>query len=1411
MFALHFRLPAWVCPGLLAFFPLTSGCLGGAPANDGPTVTISPPSQRSEQLLNGSWRFQPANSSGLPDEAAWGTVAVPGAWHSRSLLGGILKKGMGPLWDGLQLENLPRAWYERDLLIPAAWAGRDVELDLERVSTDAVVYVDGAKAGQISWPGGKVNITPFAKPGESQKLTIQVLAAASEREVIRYFDRGIGIRERADLAARGMIGDVWLRSLPPGPRIGGVFVRPSVSHNKLNLDLDLVAIPKAGNLSIKVKARDLQGKVEKEFSVDLPVEMRGEQTISATWPWKDARLWDLDHPELYDLEISVQGPQGWQDIFTQRFGFREFTQHGREFFLNGVPFRLRPILLHQMDFPLGQSEAIRNHIQGFREAGFNIQQIWPDDDFERGSLNYWGQWARLADEAGWPLMYPLPSFSPFLNSWAKPAERQEWERRVREAWRKVRNHPSILIYGSTPNRFAHADDQNPLRIGQTPRLGGGEAWEKEVAPAREALKWMQDLDPTRVHFLHHSAVATQLHAVNTYPNMIPLQEREEWPSQWSTQGDIPFSAIEFGNPLTADLGRGRSPFMVARLSEPLLTEHCATYLGAEAYRLETLGYRKSIPESFRGGQNYSSIEQSPGKTTSPFQDLSQLFVRNTWRSWRAWGVSGGMIPWDYAGGWDAWASPASVEKLKPLPAGEPGTEIAAMPGYAYWGMRRWHRNPAGDALFEVNQDTLAFLSGAPEFTDKTHQYESQAEIRKQIVLINDSRKTAEFNVQWDLQIDGARIAGGEEKKEVSPGANAFLPIVMNAPNVTSTKDAILSLKVAVDGRTHDDKLTLRIYPPHPPLASEIMVWDPAGESTAMLEKIGAKAVPWAGQVGGVLVVGRGAFGTKKPPHSLEKFVETGGSLIVLSPQPDVLREMGFRVSRQVSRRVFPLDSVPFSKVSLDATDLTDWPGAGSLIAPRESELSSPDQKDLRFGWHWGNTGSVTSAAIEKPHRSGWTPLLESEFDLAYSPLLELRFGTGKILLCTLDFESRGASNPVGERLLKEILRLAAEPAGPQPEKVVYLGNEAGLKALQQTGVDSIRSQSLPEQGIAVVGGGSGLKEEAFRAFLRKGGKALLLPESMAEFPLGFSTKPSRWGDVQAVPAWPELRGISLSELRFRADYRLDVLTAPKDEIGAGGLLGRIKDGKGVAIRIQAGPETLPADEKTYFRFTRWRLTRLWTQVLANLGASFAADQIFLEDSNGPASVSLSGTWLMRVEQALPAAATSDEGVNDDGRSDLSKGWEAPDLSIEGWKSLEAPGAWDRTYPEMRQMDGAVWLRRVIEIPKDWVGRNLSLHLGKIDDFDETFVNGVQVGGTGAAEKNTWSKSRIYGVPAKLVTSTQLTIAIRVFDRFGEGGFTGGPADLYLTPEPATNEPTLYHPDYRADFELGDDPARYQRW
>ena len=105
--------------------------------------------------------------------------------------------------------------------------------------------------------------------------------------------------------------------------------------------------------------------------------------------------------------------------------------------------------------------------------------------------------------------------------------------------------------------------------------------------------------------------------------------------------------------------------------------------------------------------------------------------------------------------------------------------------------------------------------------------------------------------------------------------------------------------------------------------------------------------------------------------------------------------------------LFPVSPVHPVCQGLDRADLTDWSGESTLVEakPRYPIPNQvPGWRSPDHGWHWGNRGVVTSAAIEKPHRSGWRPILECEFDLAYSPLMELDYGRGRLVLCTLDLE-----------------------------------------------------------------------------------------------------------------------------------------------------------------------------------------------------------------------------------------------------------------------------------------------------------------------------------------------------------------------------------------------------------------------
>jgi beta-galactosidase len=367
------------------------------------------------------------------------------------------------------------------------------------------------------------------------------------------------------------------------------------------------------------------------------------------------------------------------------------------------------------------------------------------------------------------------------------------------------------------------------------------------------------------------------------------------------------------------------------------------------------------------------------------------------------------------------------------------------------------------------------------------------------------------------------------------------------------------------------------------------------------------------------VIGRHALDREtRLPGSLAVFAAAGGRVILMGQDPEWLRRRaGFRVARHVSRRAFPVPSPAFADLlaGVDGETLRDWRGAGTLV-PGTAEVALDRGADTSpaYGWHWGNRGSVTSAALEKPHRSGWTPILEAEFDLAYTPLMELAVGRGLAIWCTLDFEGRVGSEPAANLLASRLLKHArAAPARPRAAQTVYLGGKAGEDLLKRVGLRFARQvRGGDPAGLLVVAADAALTRADFDRYLATGWRLLLLPRPAGDLPFAFrAAGATGFAGSLDVPAWPECRGLSASDLRLRVAIAATLLV-DGPEVGAGGLLGRVHSRLGSAILLQLTPDQLDADRLTYLRYSSWRLTRALAQLLANLGGEFEADRRSLE-------------------------------------------------------------------------------------------------------------------------------------------------------------------------------------------------------
>jgi beta-galactosidase len=1192
-------------------------------------------SSRREQIcLNGIWQFVPMlDTSETKPTRGLAYIRVPGSWQS----GLVSQPGRGPAWQRWNGGTGSwAAWYQRKMKIPEHWAGRAVILALQRVSTDAIVYVNGTECGAISWPSGEVEIGREAKPGVECMLSILV-SATTEGANRTFLDPGRVVDRSAALESKGPIGDVTIACRPKGLHISDVFVQTSTRKHELRLDVELSGATGAGPAQFEARIFDAAGKEVRRFNSAARLVGKPAQILSLTWIWRDPAIWDFRQPNLYTLKLKAKGA-GLDDEYAERFGFREFWVEGRKFFLNGTEIRLRPSCHTYMEFMMsGVSKLIDAHIDGLIAAGFNSEEMWPVNHDEPAKRIYRELWADRADRKGFLLLGTAMNVNE--SQWRRPGYREQWQKKLAQDLRRYRNHPSIVIWTTNPNWLGHGLDQDPRYVGRKREIAD-EGWKGRMAVAREANAVLKKLDPTRPVLNHAGSSVGDVYNINAYLNFIPLQEREDWLSEWSKSGDMPLLCIEFGTPWKYSFLRGRWGMQAGR-TEPLISEYCAIYLGAEAYVLETADYRRAIRTKFQGGMTYREWDQDPVVDFSPaYQKLQALFSGNTYRSWRTWGISGGMVPWDYGYGWDVFWNerrrkkvPDVMEYLGPFQPGMRGI-------YASTGLGAFTKPfqpegadvyPAGVALMEANGPTLAWIAGPPDaFTAKDHSFAAGQEVSKQTVLINDERTRQSFAYRLDVRLDGKDVVKLDGRGSLAPSQTLFVPLRFRVPDRSGkpTAAGTITLTAQIGTRQHRDAVSFHAFAKPPRLNQKVRLIDPAGKTRAMLGSLGCAVEEWSSDSSdGLIVIGREALsGAARQglPFDLERTVRAGARVLICAQKPEWLREqLGFRVAGHLARRVFPVARDHPVVRGLDATDLTDWAGASTLVpAFPVSSLQNPAWRSPKYGWHWGNRGAVSSAAIEKPHKTGWRPILECEFDLAYSPLLELDFGRGRIIVSTLDLEDHVPLDAAAMVLARNLIEYAAtSPLFPRAKRTIVVGADDEKARLDNMGlVYDVSERIEPDAELVIVGRRSKARKAELERYLKSGGKVLFLAHEVHdhEFAVKLERAAAFAGSIH-VPDWPECRGLSASDLRWRSEHSAWIIKAGA-EVGADGLLARLRVGNGVALFCQLDPEQIDADTATYFRLTRWRQTRALAQLLANLGATFSADKSAARLARNPKGV-----------------------------------------------------------------------------------------------------------------------------------------------------------------------------------------------
>lgn len=1158
------------------------------------------------------------------------------------VLCGSAAAGTGTSYTGMA----DAGWFQTQKSIPAGWVDKRVYLKITGLQCDAVVWVNGVKTGEVVGPDGRVDVTGAVQPGRDASIRLWVTNWWENTENTRADDpfRDLALKTRTqknyggDQTAlmkklqAGIAGAVTLEAVPYSAEIDNVQVETSYRQQmlKLHVEYDLHAQLPGGQFSVSVSdATNPSNGTAGLPSATVAIADGGAATDGAAAqeldiPWSNPHLWEAGAAYLYNVQVKILDAGGNEvdSVPATRFGFREVWTEGKDLMLNGHPLKLRmaPFVygVPQMVFYEGMGcNALE--VQPNGDAWYTENGVFPTNVQNAGTKEL----LDAADERGWVVLMPAPSVNAAIVNNLSPDDAQAQQKYLTyfQTWSREmdrQNRPSIIAWSPSMNQGG-TYTATPDKIGQ----------QAAYTPSpwlTEAGGLIKTLDTTRLVYNHDGGQTGDIQALNTYLNFAPLQERENWLSDWSETGTAPYSAIEFGEPFSANFFK---PAVV-----PQYTEYSAIYLGDEAYALEQDSYitnsldtvKQANTSQFSGSDYFASKGYSTAAlTNTAYGKLMDLFVRRTNTAWRVWGINGGMFPWIFDVGF-----------------GTPPGHVFSRNGFTYTELNGTtdveslkNRPDWANSLYDDFSDTMQPLQvsiGGPsdDFTTKDHDFTAGETVTKSIDTVWDGPGQKTLRVSWQVTMGGAVVAGGDTGSfTMDPGTVSKKDFSFTAPDVGAKTSAKIQITVTGDalGKTPaTDTFDLTFFPPASPvgtLQSRWGIYDPEGQTTAELAKLGVSPTPV--QLGDsltdidVLVVGYKALshnGGQLPFTAAD--VAAGKRVLFFEQDLASLQNLGFRAEDVVPRYTFPRAKDSPILTGIDDADLINWRGAGQLVAATSSTWP------LNHAYHWGNDGSVASVVVETPDKGGFTSLLDCEYDLSYSPLLEQREGGGEILYSQLDLTGRIGVEPAATRLASNLIQaLDTAAAQPRAGSIAYLGgNSADLSMLAGLGLsyrqiaagdvgglDARDVLVLPSDGL---GGLTNLAD--IQSFAARGGTVFVLPQSQSQFaqakaaglPWDVTLTAQTMTRVapDAIESVPLLRGVGPQVLHWRTFLPLSPITqvsgGGSPQLLTDGLLMQVGQGSGKWIFDQIDWTGL-YDSSDNLRRTRWNSAKLYSELFANLG------------------------------------------------------------------------------------------------------------------------------------------------------------------------------------------------------------------
>jgi beta-glucuronidase len=490
--------------------------------------------------LDGLWRF-------TFDPGAEGTA---GRWWQGPLPGArempVPASYNDLVTDLAEREHVGDVWYQREVWVPAGWAGRRIVLRCDAATHHGTVWADDVQVAEHA--GGytpfEADLTGQVRCGERLRVTVRVnneltmatippgviSRTAEGRWKQRYFHDFFNYA--------GLHRPVWLYSTPRS-HIADVSVStafdPRASAGRVIYRADV-----AGPGATSAVLRDAAGEVVAE--ADGP---RGILAVGG------ARPWGPPDPYLYRLDVRHGEDEYWLPV-----GIRSVQVDGARLLLNGQPLRLRGFGMHEDSALHG-----RGHDDARMVRDFALLKWIGANSFRTSHYPYAEEVLDYADRLGMLVMAEAPAVGLHLSlgDMGNPGARTFGPDAVgeraaaahlaamRELISRDRNHPSVIAWS-----IANEPD--------TAEPAARDYFAPLVAEARK-------LDPSRpVCFANVGTAPPEADTVTDLFDLICVNRYYGW---YASPGDLAVAERDLERELRAWAARGQ-PILVTEFGADAL-------------------------------------------------------------------------------------------------------------------------------------------------------------------------------------------------------------------------------------------------------------------------------------------------------------------------------------------------------------------------------------------------------------------------------------------------------------------------------------------------------------------------------------------------------------------------------------------------------------------------------------------------------------------------------------------------------------------------------------------------------------------------------------------------------------------------------------------------------------------------